>query len=493
MEWNRALRYKKFDDWSDQDKKELLEKVQHSPWRMDVHIQPRSGLLNDPNGFSYYNHQWHLFYQSYPMGPVHGLKAWYHLISDDLTHWEEKGLALVPDNPYDSHGCYSGSALPVDDKLFIMYTGNVRDADWQRYPYQIGAWMDGTNKIEKIKTPLIASQPDHYTDHFRDPQVIRRNDRYYALLGAQNDQLIGEIVLFESEDLSNWSFIGPLNISDQSLGFMIECPNLIFIDEKPVLIFCPQGLDKNILDYRNIYPNVSLIGDQINLDKATFVSNHALHNFDEGFDCYATQAFNAPDGRALAVSWVGLPEINYPTDPYGWAHCLSLVKELSIKNGQLYQNPVRETATLRQDHAQSQGTLNRQSRIIIKDCAPAYEFAINLRGKGSCRLALAKNETQSLDLDIDFQTGMLTLNRANAGVPFSEAYGTARCTTISKDEPLHLQIFIDHSIAEIFVNHGYKVLTARFFPNDDQTQISLEASVYLDYNYDYWRLSKRKG
>ena len=31
---------------------------------------------------------------------------------------------------------------------------------------------------------------------------------------------------------------------------------------------------------------------------------------DYGFEAYATQAFNPPDGRALAVSWLGLPDVS---------------------------------------------------------------------------------------------------------------------------------------------------------------------------------------
>ena len=38
-----------------------------------------------------------------------------------------------------------------------------------------------------------------------------------------------------------------------------------------------------------------------------------LQNMDYGFEAYATQAFNAPDGRALAVSWLGLPDVSYPS------------------------------------------------------------------------------------------------------------------------------------------------------------------------------------
>ena len=41
-----------------------------------------------------------------------------------------------------------------------------------------------------------------------------------------------------------------------------------------------------------------------------------LQNMDYGFEAYATQAFNAPDGRALAVSWLGLPDVSYPSDRF---------------------------------------------------------------------------------------------------------------------------------------------------------------------------------
>ncbi|WP_227986001.1 hypothetical protein, partial [Streptococcus ruminantium] len=38
-----------------------------------------------------------------------------------------------------------------------------------------------------------------------------------------------------------------------------------------------------------------------------------MFNLDDGFECYATQLFNAPDGRALSISWLALPDVEYPT------------------------------------------------------------------------------------------------------------------------------------------------------------------------------------
>ncbi|KLD59016.1 hypothetical protein WP50_21745 [Lactiplantibacillus plantarum] len=65
-----------------------------------------------------------------------------------------------------------------------MYTGNVRTADWQRESYQLGAWMDTDNHIKKLSRPLIAHAPAGYTSSFRDPDLIRTDHGYYALIGA---------------------------------------------------------------------------------------------------------------------------------------------------------------------------------------------------------------------------------------------------------------------------------------------------------------------
>lgn len=46
---------------------------------------------------------------------------------------------------------------------------------------------------------------------------------------------------------------------------MMECPNLVFVEEQPVLLYCPQGLDKKVLNYDNIFPNMYKIGASFDL------------------------------------------------------------------------------------------------------------------------------------------------------------------------------------------------------------------------------------
>ncbi|MNX06817.1 Sucrose-6-phosphate hydrolase [compost metagenome] len=185
MKMTRQQKYRRIEQAQPGELDLLREQVSRCPWRQTFHIQPSTGLLNDPNGFAYYQGEYHLFYQWFPLGTEHGLKYWYHTKSEDLVHWQNVGIGLEPGSPYDSHGAYSGSAIQKDDKLYLMYTGNTRDENWVRHPYQCIAVMDENGRIMKDEKPVIHSVPDGYTDHFRDPKVWAEGSHYYCVIGAQ--------------------------------------------------------------------------------------------------------------------------------------------------------------------------------------------------------------------------------------------------------------------------------------------------------------------
>lgn len=488
-EWTTAMRYLPYEKWDPTHVQTLTKTVQNSSWRLAYHIQPTSGLLNDPNGFSYFNGQWHLFYQFYPFGPVHGLKSWYHLTSSNLIDWQEEGYGLLPTNEHDSHGVYSGTALPVGDQLFLAYTGNVRTEDWSRLSYQLGAWMDKEQKIQKIDTPLIPAPPIGYTQHFRDPQIIPYQNGYLLLIGAQNQAEEGKVLVYQGDSLTDWQFLGELAFTDHSLGFMVECPNLVFINDQPLLLFCPQGMEKDELTYGNIYPNTFVTGDAFDVDDLSLTNPSPIQNLDDGFDLYATQAFNAPDGRVLSVGWAGLPELEYPTDAEGWAHCLSLVRELDLQEGQLYQRPAREHQDLRQRQTPFQSTIQELQSLIEDNQQNAYEleWTISANSKGTLHLFADPENKHSLALHFDTKNGKIVLDRSRVSLPINPAFGTTRSVSLSAGQPLHLQIFVDQSICEIFVNDGRHVFTSRVFPNIEETQLFIEGTQG-SYTGHHWEL-----
>ncbi len=490
QKWTTTMRYQDYNTWPKSYLNQLKMKVTQAPFRFNYHIQPQTGLLNDPNGFSFFKGYWHLFYQAYPFGPVHGVKSWHHLKSKDLIHWLDEGLAILPDSQFDSHGVYSGSALPVGDKLILSYTGNVRDENWQRHSYQMLAKMDENGKITKDQTPFIKTPPEGFTEEFRDPQLIKKENKYYTFIGGQTKNEKGKIMLYESDDLSSFKFKTTIDLGIEDLGFMMECPNYLPIENKHLFIFCPQGLDKKVCSYDNIYPNTYLMGDDFSFKNGKLTSSDELKNLDEGFDLYATQGFVAPDGRVLTVGWVGLPEIDYPNMKDGWAHGLSLIKELKIKDQQLLQQPVEEMKELRQEQTVFEITENKNFQLQPKN--NTYELKLQFSEVGTGTLLLMKNDKKNTGLEVSFDTihGKMSINRGNVGLSFAEKFGVEREFSIAK-KPLTLQIFVDESMVEIFVHDGEKVATCRVFPDKTDTTISLTHSNGKVQG-SFWSLKKIK-
>ena len=91
------------------------------------HIAPPHGLLNDPNGLCQIEGTYHIFYQWFPLGPVHGLKHWRHLTTKDFIHFDDYGCAMYPDDSYDLHGCYSGMVFKEGKQCHVYYTGIDQD------------------------------------------------------------------------------------------------------------------------------------------------------------------------------------------------------------------------------------------------------------------------------------------------------------------------------------------------------------------------------
>lgn len=241
---------------------------------------------------------------------------------------------------------------------------------------------------------------------------------------------------------------------------MIECPNLVFVDGHPVLLYSPQGLGKSELNYDNIYPNTYKICQSFDTKTATLVNPSPIQNLDYGIEAYATQGFNAPDGKVYTISWIGLPDVDYPTDRYDYQGPMSLVKELSIKDGKLYQYPVPAMKTLRK---------TAQDVATVATTDNCYELELNIPANdiSEC-LLFADDNGNGLRITVDTKEGQLTVDRSKAGEQYALDFGNTRQCSLDKTTT-QLNIFIDKSIFEIFVNGGEKVFTGRVFPSQEQT------------------------
>ncbi|MEQ8156338.1 MAG: sucrose-6-phosphate hydrolase [Clostridiaceae bacterium] len=488
VEWTREQRYRRLEDVEQDEVIELKKIVDSCPYRQQFHIQPETGLLNDPNGFSYYNGEYHLFYQWFPLGPVHGLKYWYHISSKNLVNWKDCGVGITPDKYFESHGAFSGTGIVQKEKLYLFYTGNTRDKDWVRHPYQCLAVMDKKGIITKNNEPIIESVPEGYTDHFRDPKVFKNNDKYYCLIGAQTDELKGTIVYYQSENLLNWNYQGEIKTSFKGNGFMWECPDYFEVGGKGVLILSPQGMEPQGDSYRNIFQSGYLIGEKMDLENGTF--NHGeFRELDRGFDFYAPQTIEDNNGRRILIAWMGLPEIDYPSDENGWAHCLTIPRELKIKDHKILQIPVKELELLRgREHSVSY-KLNNEDRDVDGFNGKTYELICKFKELSGdyAGVKLRKGENEELSVYYDIKDKKVVFDRSKSENLFAQEYGLQRKCNIDSRE-IKLQIFADVSSVEIFVNDGEEVFTGRIFTDKNSTGISFFAEGQAKVEAKIWEI-----
>ena len=477
MEWTRQQRYRPLNEVSSTEMAELQSIVNQCEWRQTFHILPNTGLLNDPNGFSYFNGEYHLFYQWFPLGPVHGLKYWYHLKSKDLVHWDDLGVGLTPDSDFDSHGAYSGSAIEHQGKLYLLYTGNTRDDNWVRHPYQCVAVMNDDYQITKLDKPVISSVPAGYTDHFRDPKVWQQGGQYYAVIGAQRTNQTGCIVLYSSTNLLDWTFTGEIETDMDPFGFMWECPDYFELEDQGVVIFSPQGLVASGDHYQNIYQSGYVIGEKLDVQQNK-LRHGDFQELDRGFDFYAPQTTVDPSGRRILVGWMGLPEIAYPTDANGWAHCLTLPRELSIQGGKLLQQPVKELEALRQQMHSVKDTIANETKVYEGFTGTTYEMVCEINSIDAQKVGIEfrTSEQEKTMIYYDAIDKKVVLDRTNSGQEVGVTYGTIRqCALDATSIKVHL--FVDVSSVEIFINDGTEVFTSRIFPSKNSDGIRFFTSA----------------
>lgn len=272
-------------------------------------------------------------------------------------------MPLCPDQPFDCHGAYSGSALIEEDQMYLFYTGNVKllgEHDYVNTGRESNTVMavspDGMQVDTKELLMTNGDYPDDLTRHVRDPKVWKQDGRYYMVLGARTREDEGTVLLFSSEDKKRWNYVHRFRM-EKPFGYMWECPDLYVLDGHTVLSISPQGVEQDGLKFANKYQSGTcfLSGD--------FRETKALGEFrelDGGFDFYAPQTFLADDGRRIQIGWMGMPDMEKVyrnrTVGRGWQNMLTIPRELSVRDGILCQNPVRELKEWWKEERRIKGT-----------------------------------------------------------------------------------------------------------------------------------------
>lgn len=301
------------------------------------HYKPKRGWVNDPNGLVWFQGYYHVFYQHMPTweapGPGCEPMHWGHARTKDFLTWEELPVALYPDKPYDQNGCWSGTAIVKDDTLYLFYASIYvpTGSDVRQETVSVAYSTDGIHFEKYAGNPIIDHYPAAGGPNFRDPAVTCIEGTYYCVMATGNDEeQMARLLLYRSDDLLHWTYSGVMSEWDQSK--FAECPSFMPVGEKCLLTASVCKLDHHFFS--------AMYG--------TFAQGKFTPEItgvvDHGPDQYAGQAFTDHKGRQLLITWLpGWDYAGYTDHDVG---CMSVPRQLTVKNGKIYGYPVEEVRHL---------------------------------------------------------------------------------------------------------------------------------------------------
>ena len=466
---------------------EVGEKAIGKEEKPAFHLCPRVGWMNDPNGFSWYQGAYHLFYQYYPYSTHWGPMHWGHAVSTDLLHWKHYPAALAPDELYDRDGCFSGSAAMLPDgRQLIMYTGVKCERSVRGLPVEIQtqcmAVGDGVNYQKYEGNPVLTGDdlPEGSSIHdFRDPKLlVSPGGGFDCIVGSRSADDSGQILMYHSEDGFHWKFRRILARNHNRYGKMWECPDFFELDGKQVLFTSPQDMLPEGFEYHNGNGTLCLIGtyDEENAE-FTEETNQAI---DYGIDFYAPQTVLSPDGRRIMIGWMQ----NWDTVSQHrkvtmeWYGQMSLPRELHIRDGRLIQWPVKELESFRSgEFAFSKESFTGETswpqiRGRMVDLELEIAPADGEEMYQSFSIKFAQSDEYHTTLSFHPSENILKIDRKYSGSRRAIIH-QRRSQVSSENGRLKLRIILDRYSAEVFVNGGEHVLTASIF-----TDLSADGIVF---------------
>lgn len=455
------------------EEKNLLKLITAN--RPVYHFSTSVGWMNDPNGFSLFQGEYHLFYQNHPYSIEWGPMHWGHAKTKDFVSWNRLPIALAPDQYYDNGGCFSGTAIEDKGKHIVAYTSVREKIDINGIMHlnqtQSIAVGDGLTYTKYAGNPVLTGEnvpKGDSAEEFRDPKIWKEEDNYYLIAANKNKSGNGQILKYNSADLITWNEEGVLYQADESIGKMWECPDYFTLGRKKILIISPQDMEAKGLEFHCGNGSICLVGEEY---KGGFI-REAMYNLDYGIDFYAPQTVMAEDGRRVLIGWMQSWDVkSYPVG-LDWKGMMTFPRELSLVNGEIRQWPVVEIKQY-WDNVQSYHNQSISGTMMFPEINGRVidmEIYIKELNCESFIVKMAKNDDHYISLSYEANTQRIIFDRKYSGC--NRDIVNERTVEIGKGKKLQkLRILLDLFSVEIFINEGEKVLTSLFFINTSYCDI----------------------
>jgi len=466
------------------------ERYAENIWRPQFHGMPSGSWTNETHGLIYSGGKYHVFFQKNANGPYMSRLHWGHISSENLYDWTEEPIAIAPGEDYDIKGCWSGCVYEDEGNTYILYTAvdNAKATIAQ-------AKAKDNRLIEWEKQGVIINgRPSGLSDDFRDPYFFTSNGQKYIIVGTSKNN-IGACTLHKY-DGGSWTNDGTIFFQGSNAnqhGTFWEMPNVTPMGDGKWLFTCTPlntGIGVRTLCW------VGTIGTD-----GTFTPDGEMQYLEmagisrDGYGLLSPSIYQK-DGKTLLL---GIVPDKLPTQTnfeMGWAHNYSLPREISLAaDGSLVQKPYSGLTGMR-----TETSLSKELALTgIESLNPVSGRQIEIIGEftvasGTCGFNFLKSGSKQVSLTYDADNGNLTLNMTsldrtvNDGV-YGGVYSVALPKKVALGEKLKLHVFLDGSIAEIFVNDTW-AYSVRIFPND---AAAVEAEVFatnqMQTNVKAWTLN----
>lgn len=449
------------------------------------HMSNPIGWMNDPNGFSYYNGEYHLFFQYYPYGTFWGPMHWGHCTTKDFIKWEYRPCAMAPDEAYDAAGCFSGTALEWNGKHVLIYT-SVREetdenGDKQVRQTQSIAIGEGNDYIKYEKNPVITTEelPEGSSKvDFRDPKIWKDEEGFWALVGSMGDDGSGQLALYHSENLTKWNYVKILDACHNEYGKMWECPDFFSIGDQQVLIVSPQFMMADGREFHNGNNSVYFLGKYENKNQF-WERNGVPHTLDYGLDFYAPQTVSSTDGRRILIGWLQSWDNYLKPEDYKWSGTMTIPRELVITDGRLIQRPVQELCRYRKNvvfYRDILLTAENEDTQLPGISGRCIDMTVTLK-QAECKkmcIWVAGNDLYRTAILYEKQKGYLTVDRTYSGMRKDMLTTRSLILEAEDQEELKIRILLDKNCVEIFVNDGKYVMSMLLYTSLSAEKIWFE-------------------
>ena len=467
-----------------------------SLWRPQFHGMPSGSWSNETHGMTFADGRYHVFFQKNANGPYMSRLHWGHISSENLYDWREELIAIAPGESYDIKGCWSGCVFDNNGTPNILYTGvdNAKARIVQASPadQSLVKW----NK----QGVVIDGTPAGGFQDFRDPYYFEANGQKYIIVGTGKNG-VGCCTLHKQNGTS-WSNDGAIFFQGTSAaqhGTFWEMPNVTPMGDGRFLFTCtPLGTSQGVR-------TLCWVGT-IGSDGKFTADGNGIQYLEMGGisrDGYGllSPTIYQKDGKTLLL---GIVPDKLPTrDNYemGWAHNYSLPREISLAaDGTLVQKPYSGLTAMRTETSYS---LN-SNLIGTQSLAPVSGRQLELMGtftvqSGEMGFRFLKSGSREASLTYNATNGMLTLDltnldrTANDDGSYKGTYSAALPKKVAAGEKLKLHVYLDGSIADIFVNDTW-AFSVRLFPtNASQIEAEVFATAETQADIQAWTLDAKQS